>query len=145
MEPSPQPVPPTPGEPVTVDVSIADYAAANNWTNAAKYASVVLDDVITATASDGTNNSKYYSSDNSWRFYETESGTLTISAASGYTIQSVTLTFSVKDSGTLSYGGSTVTSKTAVEVNDSSAVFSVGGGGKGKIFITAISVTYVAE
>ena len=145
MEPSSQPVPPTPGEPVTVDVSIADYASANNWTNATKYASVVLDDVITATASDGTNNSKYYSSDNSWRFYETESGTLTISAASGYTIQSITLTFTIKDSGKLSYGTSTVTSKTAVEINASSATFSVGGGGKGKVFITAISVTYVAE
>lgn len=145
MEPSPQPVPPTPGEPVTVSTTIEAYASANSWVNATKYSTVVLDEVITATASDGTNNSKYYSSDNSWRFYETESGTLTISAASGYTIQSITLTFTIKDSGTLSYGGTAVTSKTAVEINASSAVFAVGGGGKGKVFITAISVTYVAE
>ena len=145
MEPTSQPVPPTPGEPVTVSTTIADYAAANSWVNATKYSTVVLDEVITASASDGTNNSKFYSSDNSWRFYETESGTLTISAASGYTIQSITLTFTIKDSGTLSYGGTAVTSKTAVEINASSAVFTVGGGGKGKVFITAIEVTYVAE
>lgn len=145
MEPGEEPVPPTPGEPVTVSTTIEAYATTNGWTNATKYSTVVLDDVITATASDGTNNSKYYSSDNSWRFYETESGTLTITAASGYTIESVTLTFTIKDSGTLSYSGSAVSSKTAVEVNNSSAVFTVGGGGKGKVFITAISVTYVAE
>ena len=145
MEPSSSPVPPTPGEPVTVSTTIEAYAEANSWVNATKYSTVVLDEVITATASDGSNNSKYYSSDNSWRFYETESGTLTITAASGYTIQSVTLTFTVKDSGTLSYGSTAVTSKTAVEINDSSAVFTVGGGGKGKVFITAIEVTYVAE
>ena len=146
MEPSePTPVPPTPGEPVTITTSIADYASDNGWENGEKYLTVEMDDVITAEGSDGSTSSEYYTSDNSWRFYESDSGILTISAADGYVIQSVTLTFGVKDSGKMLFDGSAIASGKAVDVNDSTAVFSASGGGKGKVFVTSISVTYVAE
>lgn len=136
---------PAPSDPITVETTIEAYATANSWSNSGKYSTAKLDEVITATASDGTNNGKYYTSDQTWRFYGSESGTLTLSAEAGYSIQSVTIVFTLKDSGKLLFGGAEVTSGTAVEVNDSSAVFSVGGESKGKVFVKSISVTYVAE
>lgn len=136
---------PAPSDPITIETTIEAYATANSWSNGVKYSTAKLDDVITATASDGTNNGKYYTSDQTWRLYGSESGTLTLSAEAGYSIQSVTIVFTLKDSGKLLFGGAEVTSGTAVEVNDSSAVFSVGGESKGKVFVKSISVTYVAE
>lgn len=131
----------------TVTTSISDYATANNWSNQTRYSSVTMDASITATASSNTNTGntgKYYSSDNSWRFYANESAKLTINAASGYTLKSVSLTFTVKDNGTISYGDSKLTSGTAISVSGSSAEFAVSqsSGNKGKVFITSISVTY---
>ncbi len=134
-----------PSDPITIETTIEAYATANSWSNGVKYSTAKLDEVITATASDGTNNGKYYTSDQTWRLYGSESGTLTLSAEAGYSIQSVTIVFTLKDSGKLLFGGAEVTSGTAVEVNDLSAVFSVGGESKGKVFVKSISVTYVAE
>lgn len=131
----------------TASVSIATYASNNSWANDTRYESISLNSEITATASDGTNNGKYFSaSPGTWRFYQNESGTLTVSAASGYTLTSVTLTFTVKDSGVMSYSGSNLTSGTAVTVSGSSAVFSAGSssGSKGKVLVSAISVGYVS-
>ena len=140
-----EPAQPEPSDPITIETTIEAYATANSWSNGVKYSTAKLDDVITATASDGTNNGKYYTSDQTWRLYGSESGTLTLSAEAGYSIQSVTIMFTLKDSGKLLFGGAEVTSGTAVEVNASSAVFSVGGESKGKVFVKSISVTYVAE
>ena len=105
-----------------------------------------LDANVTATAgtsNNGSNTGKYYSTDNTWRFYANEGATLTIDAGSK-TIESVTLTYTVKDNGTISKSGTNVTSGTAVSVNASSVQFAIGqsSGNKGKVFITAISVTY---
>lgn len=134
-----------PGDPVTIPVSVAAYASSNSWSNQSQYLTINLDANVTATAgpSNASNTGKYYSTDNSWRFYANEDATLTIDAGSK-TIESVTLTYTVKDSGTISKSGTNVTSGTAVSVNASSVQFAIGQstGSKGKIFITAISVTY---
>lgn len=128
-----------------VNVSIATYASDNSWSNGTRYESVSIDANVTATASGSStsNTGKYYSADDSWRFYAGESGTLTISTTSG-TISSVTLTFTVKDNGKISYSNTALTSGTAQSVSGSSVTFSAGStdGSRGKVFITAISVTY---
>ena len=126
-----------------VSVSISTYASANSWTNDSKYGSVTIDANVTATTTTGSNNGKYWSNDDSWRFYHSESGKLTISTSSG-TLNSVTLTFTTKDNGKISYGSTALTSGVAQTVSGTSAEFVVGStkDSKGKIFITAISVTY---
>ena len=134
------------GDPVTVPVSVATYASSNSWENSSPYLTMNLDANVTATAgtsNNGSNTGKYYSTDNTWRFYANEGATLTIDAGSK-TIESVTLTYTVKDNGTISKSGTHLTSGTAVSVNASSVQFAIGqsSGNKGKVFITAISVTY---
>ena len=131
---------------VTKTVSISDYAFAKSWNNENRYTTVNIDANITATASSNpaTNTGKYYSNDNSWRFYQNETGKLTITANEGITLKSITLTFTNKDSGTISYNSNSCTSNTAISVSGQSATFTVGSssGSKGKILITKISVTY---
>ena len=129
---------------ITHSVSISSYATAHSWANDTKYTSVTIDENVTATASGTTNTGKYYTSGTNWRFYQTENPTLTISTSSG-TLSSVTITYSVSNTGVLKYGDSQVTSGTAVAVSGTSAVFTVGNSGdasNGQVRITAISVTY---
>ena len=138
-------------EPVVASVTISEYASAHSWSSssATDQKTLVVDEVITATATaTDANTGKYYSNGSDWRFYQTGSAKLNISATSGYTIQSVTLTYTVSNTGQLSYGGNAVTSDTAVTVNSSSAEFSVGNSGtatNGQVRFTKISVTYIAN
>lgn len=128
----------------TSSVSISTYASDHSWSNDTRYYSVTIDANVTATASSGgSNNGKYNSANEQWRFYNSDAGTLTISTTSG-TLSSITLTYNVKDNGILICGDNTCTSGTAVSVSGTSATFSVAcsKGTSGKIFITAISVTY---
>ena len=127
-------------EPVTISKSISTYG----FTNEQKVTSITLDDVITATASSGTNTGKYYTNDQTWRFYQNEEGTLTISAADNYTIQSVKVTFSTKDNGVLKYSNTSISSNTNCNINAQTASFTVGStsGSKGKVLVKAIEVVY---
>ena len=130
----------------TRSVNISSYATDHSWANGTKYESVTIDENVTATAAGGGNTGKYYTSGTNWRFYQGESATLTISTTAG-TLSSVTITFSVDNTGTLTYGGSAITSGTPVAVSGTSAVFSVGNSGEatnGQVRITGISVTYSA-
>ena len=129
----------------TETLNIASYASANSWVNQTQYATATVGSV-TFTAYGGSNTGKYYTTDNSWRFYANESATLTISVPSGNTLSSVTATFTVKDYGTVSYNNSTISSGEAVTVSGNSAVFNIGqsSGNKGKIFFTEIAVTYTS-
>ena len=137
------------GTEVTKSVSISNYATANSWANATKYTSVRIDENITATASsNGSNTGKYYNSGTNWRFYQNESPKLTISAATECTIKTVKVTYSVDNTGVLTYGGTNVSSGTATTVNATSAIFGVGNTGdatKGQVRITAIEVTYTTS
>lgn len=127
-----------------VSVSIGDYATANSWVNGTAYTTVTIDSNITATGASGGNNSKYYSSNNSWRFYEGDSGTITITAASG-TIKTITFTYASGNNGVLKYSDDNKTSGTVVTINSNTATFSVGhssGTKAGNVQITAIAVSY---
>ena len=139
-------VPPTPptGDEVTIDTTVEAYATANNWADATKYTTMQLDSVVTATAA-GTdaNTGKYYSNGQQWRFYQTGAATLTISAASGYTIKSITVTYVSQNTGIFTEAAS----GTPLEVNAASIILHVGNSGtatNGQARVTAISVTYVA-
>lgn len=112
--------------------------------NGKKLASIKLDEVITVTADGTGNNGKYYSSNNSWRFYQEGNGGFTIKAASGHTLKEATITFTIEKSGTLKYSGSAIVSRKAVSLSGDSASFNIGSttGTSGKVQVTAISVTY---
>ena len=143
-------VTPTPVGGVTLDLSIATYASQNSWQNSTNYLIINGDDVITFTA-DGTpgayglNTGKYYTSGTNWRFYQSEGGTLTVSAVSGFIIKSVKLTYTVGNTGVCTFNSSNVESDETVTVNAMSAVFGVGNTGSatnGNIRISNITVVY---
>ena len=127
----------------TETLTISSYATTNGWTNQAQYLTATVGS-ITFTATGGSNTGKYYTTDNSWRFYANETAKLTISVPSGSTLVSVKPTFTSKDNGTLVYNNSTVTSASTVSVSGNSAEFTISqsSGSKGKIFFTEIEVTY---
>ena len=126
-------------------VSIATYASSNGWSNGTKYTSLNVDSNITATVTGGGNTGKYYTSGNDWRFYQNEDPTLSITAADGYTIHSVKITYNISNTGILKNGATEVTSGTEVTVNAKSITFNVGNTGSatnGQVRITAINVVY---
>ena len=128
----------------TVNFSVGTYATAQSWTNATAYSSATIDSYITATKNGTGDNGKYYTSNSSWRFYEANSGGITISTSSG-TISSITFTYANGNNGVIKYNNTEKTSGTAISVSGSSVSFTVGhssGTKNGNVQITAISVTY---
>ncbi len=132
-------------EPVTVAKVVKDYADKNGWSNSVKYSTLVLDDVITATATGTSNTGKYYTSGYEWRIYQTENPTLKITAVEGYTIQTVKITYNVSNNGTLKLNSSNVSSGSVVSVNAGYISFGVGNTStktNGQVKVTAIEVVY---
>ena len=121
--------------PITISKKISDMSG--NPTDGTKVSSMTMDDVITLSASTTGHNGKIYGEE--WRLYASDKGTMTVSSKAGYVIESITVTFTVKSSGTLKYGENNVTTGKAVEVSGSSVVFTVGAG---QVKVTAVSVTY---
>ena len=131
----------------SVSVSIQNYASANSWTNGTKYTSVKIDENITASVSGSSNTGKYYTSDHEWRLYQTESPTLTLSAAEGKTIKTAKITYNVSNNGVLKLNSSNVTSGTTSTINASSVTYNVGNFGSatnGQVKVTAIEVVYTS-
>lgn len=129
----------------TASVVISTYASDHSWVNDTQYSTVDLDENITATADGGSNTGKYYSSGTTWRLYQSESATITISAGSGCTLKSVTFSYSSDKQGTLKDGSTNVTTGYAQTISGTSKTYDVGNTGSatnGQVRITAISVTY---
>ena len=129
---------------VTANVIIKD----KGWSNSVQYSSFYIDGNIKATASAGTNNGKYYDNGYSWRIYESDSGTVTITASNNATIISVKITYESHNKGVLKLNGNNIISGTLVTVNASSITFSVGrtgGDDYGQARVTAIEVVYKGE
>lgn len=117
-------------------------------TDATKYTTLELDEVITATATGTTNTGKYYNNGANWRLYQNENPSLTISADDGYTIKSVKITYVSNKTGVLTYNASNIASETVVDVNASSITFGVGNTGtatNGQVRISEIEVAYQAN
>ena len=149
-------VPPQPGEPVTVAKTVPEIVEENEYTISSSgsevcYTEIPLDSVITVSTSGEPNcGSFWWTPDTQWRLYQNKNGDLTITAAEGYVIESVTIDFLTYNNGTLLLGEEVVESGTAVEVNDSSITFTLGNTDStktnGQIRVTGFSVTYsVAE
>ena len=121
--------------------------SANGWTNQSKQESFKLDNVVTVSSAGGSNTGKYYTADNSWRIYATDTpaGTVTITLADGYELVSIKITAVTGTYAFLYIDGTTtdICNKT-VEVSGSSVLInSVKNGSDGKhVRITEIEVTY---
>ncbi|MGN1221330.1 MAG: fimbrillin family protein [Candidatus Cryptobacteroides sp.] len=141
-EPDPDPDPEIPEGAVTVTKSISDISG--NPADGTKISEFVIDDVITLNASTSGNTGKIYKSGAQWRFYQTDKGTLTISAKSGYELIAATITYNNSNNGILLFGETQIKSGQTVGLSGSSAVFSASSIDKtnGRIDITQISVTY---
>lgn len=129
--------------PTTVTKTISDMSGTQ--TEGTKVSSMKMDDVISLSASTNGNNGKVWKKGTEWRLYQNDKGTMTVSSKSGYIIESITITFTVSNKGTLLYNSDAVTSGKAVAVSGSSIKFTLGNtstGTNGQIRITAISVTY---
>lgn len=129
----------------TASDQISNVATANGWTSAYAYTSFKLDKNITISSTGTGNNAKYYSSDESWRLYQNGDGNLIVTAAEGYNLSSVALTFKNSNSGTLNYSGKAIKSDDEVPVSGKSVTFTVGNSStatNGQIQITKITVKY---
>ena len=127
----------------TVSKTVEALAAANSWANDAVVTPFALDEVITvSTEATDANTGKYYTSGNQIRLYQTGAATITLTAAEGYKISSITLTYASNKTGIL------VEAETGVAVpfdNVQSATFTVGNSGtatNGQVRITAFEVVY---
>ena len=137
----------------TVSTSISNYATANGWENSKLYATLNMNADITVTVSGtpvgeyGQNTGKYYESNGSWRIYQNEVPSVTITTTEG-TIVSVKITYSTKNDGILTLNGENVESGQVVTVNGTTVTFSVGNTGdktNGQAQITAIEVIYTGS
>ena len=132
--------------PPTVSKTIAEVSGTT--TNETVVLSLTLDQVITVSTNSGTNNGKIYDNGAEWRLYHSDNAVVTVSAAEGYLITSVTFTYTTADNGQLLYGETTLSSGKAVAVDSlHSAQFNVGSssGSKGKVKVTAIAVNYIVD
>ena len=138
----------------TVSVVVEDYASANSWANGTKYTSVIIaknsneETIVSATASGKSSSGetgKYYTSGKDWRFYQSDDSKLTITAAAGYIVKSVKVTYKSEKSGVLLNGTEPAESGDVVPVNAQSITLTVGNTGdatNGQARITAIEVVY---
>ena len=134
-------------EPITATTTIANIASENDWSNGLKYGTFVLDSIITISSSGKTYTGNYYESTYDYRLYQSEGAKFTIGIEDGYQIISVKITYTPYNSGCLLYGGSTVSSGSEVDVNDTSITFDIGNTGtatNGQARVTAIEVVYLA-
>ena len=133
---------------VTVSVSVADYATANGWVNSTQYNTLTMDNNVSVSVTGGGNTGKYYTSGTNWRIYQSENPSIVVSAAEGYNIVSIKISYTISNTGVLTQNGTQIESDTVVEVNANSMTFSVGNTGtatNGQVRITAIEVVYEAN
>lgn len=116
--------------------------------NGTQVSTMKFDDVVTLTASDSGNNGKVYSAGAEWRFYQSDNGTLTVTAKEGYTLEKIKVTYTNKNSGSLMIGNAALASDSIADVSGNSIVLTVGNTGEatnGQAKITAISLKYKAN
>ncbi len=132
----------------TATYSIKDIAEENSWEKGKQYSSLPTgDDVLSITASKGTNNGKYYTDGNEWRIYQSEGGKITISVSGSHVIKSVTITYNSNNNGVAVYNdtqyksGATITAGASVSTMEIS-VDNTGTKNNGQVKVTNIVVVY---
>ena len=148
-------IPPAWAETVTVTVTktvnelVSQYGWVNGGGDGKCYTSFNLDDNINISTTGAPNCGGIFgNTTKDWRLYQNQNGNVTVAAAEGSTIKTVSLTFSVANSGCLNLGSTQVTSGDDVSVNAASVTFTVGNIGSatnGQVKITQFSVTYESE
>lgn len=140
----------------TVNLAMGDYASAHGWTNDTKYTTINVDDNITVTVSGvnsnpqyDSNSGKYYTSGTQWRVYQTENPSIVFTAASGYKIATIKITYVSEKTGVITNADKTTqyVSGAEITVDAATITLSVGNSGtatNGQARITAIEVVYVA-
>lgn len=130
---------------------IADYASANAWENSKPYSSVKYDNDTTLSVA-GTavgeyalNTGKFYTKNSSWRIYQSESATLTVT--SNKTIASIIIEYDNGNNGTLLVNNAAVASGATITVNAKTLTINVGQTtatekSNGNAQITKITIVY---
>ena len=95
------------GGPQETVFNIGNIASENGWYNGTQYLTITLG-TVTLTATGGGSTGKYYTSDKTWRFYSSESGTLTVTSTNNDVI-AVSATSTPSASFTISGGAATFT------------------------------------
>lgn len=136
----------------TATLNIQSYGTDHNWVSGTQYTSVTIDQVTFEAGYTGTynNTGKYYSTvtPHEWRYYQSESATITISVPTGYHLVSITPTYASDKGGILLNGSATIQSGSTVDVSGTSVTFSVGNSGtatNGQVKFTNIVVNYESE
>ena len=116
----------------------------SSWVDSTRTESVTYQG-FTYTASAGGNNGKYYNSNTSWRLYQGNSGTLTISSTL-YLIHSITVTYAINNTGILVYNSTQYASGAVINTGDvNSVTFGVGNttsATNGQVQVQSILVKY---
>ena len=136
----------------TITKTMSEIVSANSYTISAGsdvtcYTSFALDANITISTTGSANCGSFWgtSPNIDWRLYQNKSGDITITAATGYALQSITITYSAANSGILQDGSTTISSGAAQSVSGTSKTYTVsktGSGTNGQVKVTQISVTY---
>lgn len=128
----------------TFGASIQDFAQLNEWVSGEQYYSFVFDQNVSVLASAGNYNGGYYSTDQTWRIYQSDNGFFQIDAGDYY-IRSVTIVYSSGNYGTLVYDGVNYASGVTIPIDDHSAIFRAGNlydATNGQVKIKSITVDY---
>lgn len=136
----------------TIEKTMTEIVSANGYTvssgsSATCYTSFSLDANITVSTSGSANCGSFWgSSTQDWRLYQNKSGDITISAASGYELSKITITYSVSNTGTLKDGSTTIASGSEQTVSGTSKTYTVGNTNtsttNGQVKVTKIKVVY---
>ena len=138
---------------IVIEKTMNDIVSANNYTvssgnDATCYTSFSLDSKITISTSGEANCGSFWGSPTyDWRLYQNKGGDVTVTAANGYELKKIKITYNVSNSGTLKDGSTTIASASEVSVSGTAKTFTVGNTGtatNGQVRITKISVTYFA-
>ena len=122
-----------PAEPVTITKTMTAQIKGD----------VVLDDVITFNVSGGANSGNFYT--DHIRVYSSDSpaGSVTITAAEGYIIKSITFNFTTSTYAILQYNGNYISSGTAITIDADTATFNaVTKGSTKQARIKSVTIVY---
>ncbi|MBR6864841.1 MAG: Ig-like domain-containing protein [Bacteroidales bacterium] len=139
----------------TVSMTMTEYVAAHNCTissgsDATMYKTLQLNESVRMyTTGDDNCGSFWGTTTQDWRLYQNRNGNVTIQVAEGCELKSVSLTFSVSNTGVLlDANGATVTSGSKNTVSGTSVTYTVGNSGSatnGQVRITAVEVVYTGD
>ena len=136
---------------VTVQKTMTEIVTANEYTVSAGsavtcYTSFALDEKITVSPSGAANCGSFWgSTTQDWRLYQNKSGDITVTAAEGYTIKKLTITYNISSTGTLKDGTTTIASASEQTIDAQSKTYTVGNTGtatNGQVRVTQIKVIY---